>query len=297
MAFLKAKELVTVEVRAVVTESGTFPNCAFIEPLFDTIKEMSFPSPEKTGDRPPKNGRKAPEKRDHSETSSETSSETTTDAPAKSSVVANSNSVSEQPSPESAEDQQPSPEDRLFEALAAEGMGEAQARQAASENFPKAEYQLANLRYALPDEKLIPADRGKWLFVAIRNGYGPTKGYQQHLDAERKAQEAAAGRAAAQARQATRLEAESAKPTTLLSTEERLALLPPEEQASLRQRARNAMPTNMRLRRANEAKNSGREKMVDRFLRRLLDGVEVEDHGEWKMSDEMSDDRKGGQDE
>lgn len=100
MAFLKAKGLVTVEVRVVVSEYGTFPNCAFIEPVFDAIQEMTFPSPEKTGDRSRKNGANVPkkrgtspektgepslkngrygtEKRGHTKTSSETSSETRT---------------------------------------------------------------------------------------------------------------------------------------------------------------------------------------------------------------------------
>ena len=101
MAYLKAKGLVTVEVRAVVSEYGTFPNCAFIEPVFDAIQEMTFPSPEKTGDRPRKNGvnvpkkrgtspektgepglkngRRGTEKRGHTKTPSETSPETKTE--------------------------------------------------------------------------------------------------------------------------------------------------------------------------------------------------------------------------
>lgn len=62
MAFLKGNGLVTVETRAVVTEFGTFPNCAFIEPVYAAIKTITFPSPEKTGDRPRKNGRPTPEK-------------------------------------------------------------------------------------------------------------------------------------------------------------------------------------------------------------------------------------------
>ena len=63
MAFLKARGLATVEVRAVVSEYGTFPNCAFIEPVFSAIQETTFPSPEKTGDRPRKNGANVPRKR------------------------------------------------------------------------------------------------------------------------------------------------------------------------------------------------------------------------------------------
>ena len=87
MAFLKRGGLVTVETRAVVTQFGTFPNCAFIEPVYAAVKEITFPRPEKTGDRPRKNGPtdpgktgdvsrfsggRLPEKREDSRTPSET---------------------------------------------------------------------------------------------------------------------------------------------------------------------------------------------------------------------------------
>lgn len=62
MAFLKRNGLLAVETRSVVTEFGTFPNCAFIEPVYAAIKEITFPRPDKTGDRPQKNGRIAPDK-------------------------------------------------------------------------------------------------------------------------------------------------------------------------------------------------------------------------------------------
>ena len=47
VAFLKATGAVTVERRNVVTEIGTFPNCAFIEPVFEAIKEITYPPDEK----------------------------------------------------------------------------------------------------------------------------------------------------------------------------------------------------------------------------------------------------------
>lgn len=47
MAFLKASGVITVERRNVVTEMGTFPNCAFIEPVFTAIQEITYPPDEK----------------------------------------------------------------------------------------------------------------------------------------------------------------------------------------------------------------------------------------------------------
>jgi hypothetical protein len=66
MAFLKAGDLITVERRNVVTEMGTFPNCAFIEPVFATIQEITYPeedkrtSPVRTGDPSRSSGRCSP---------------------------------------------------------------------------------------------------------------------------------------------------------------------------------------------------------------------------------------------
>ncbi len=73
MAFLKAAGLLTVERRNVVTELGTFPNCAFIEPVFEAIREITYPeddkkgggagaktSPVKTGDPSRSGGRTSP---------------------------------------------------------------------------------------------------------------------------------------------------------------------------------------------------------------------------------------------
>ena len=64
VAFLKRNGLITVEVRAVTTDRGTMPRCAFIEPVYEAIRAITFPSPEKTGDKPPKNGRSVPKKRE-----------------------------------------------------------------------------------------------------------------------------------------------------------------------------------------------------------------------------------------
>ncbi len=47
MAFLKAAGVITVERRNIVTEAGTFPNCAFIEPVFDIIQAITYPPNEK----------------------------------------------------------------------------------------------------------------------------------------------------------------------------------------------------------------------------------------------------------
>lgn len=100
MAFLKSRVLITVETRAVETSRGVLPNCAFIEPVFEAIHKITFPSPEKTGDSirakprvhvpkkrgvspgkmgdtPRKNGTRVPEKRENSYTTSEISSKTT----------------------------------------------------------------------------------------------------------------------------------------------------------------------------------------------------------------------------
>ena len=73
MAFLKVAELVTVERRMVMTEMGTFPNCAFIEPVFANIQDLTYPpdekataangSPVRTGDVPRSNGRLSPVER------------------------------------------------------------------------------------------------------------------------------------------------------------------------------------------------------------------------------------------
>ena len=101
MAFLKAAGLITVERRNVVTELGTFPNCAFIEPVFAKIQEITYPpeekaaagkrSPVETGDTSRSGGRTSPvstqspsrssakhgtSKRENSKSLSETSNET-----------------------------------------------------------------------------------------------------------------------------------------------------------------------------------------------------------------------------
>ena len=77
MAFLKAAGLITVERRTVMTEMGTFPNCAFIEPVFVKVRDLTYPpdekaavangkvaaakrSPVKTGDVPRSSGRRSP---------------------------------------------------------------------------------------------------------------------------------------------------------------------------------------------------------------------------------------------
>lgn len=100
MAFLKAKGLVTVETRAVETDRGVIPHCAFIEPVFQAIFEITFPSseetgevkrasarahvpkkrdasPEKTGDMPLENGTSLPKKRERTYITTETPKENT----------------------------------------------------------------------------------------------------------------------------------------------------------------------------------------------------------------------------
>lgn len=102
MVFLKASGLITVERRKIVTEVGTFPNCAFIEPVFEAIRDLTYPpdekaeeaqrSPVETGDMARSNGRPSPVstgdisrsnarhgtlKREHTKTPSETSKKIT----------------------------------------------------------------------------------------------------------------------------------------------------------------------------------------------------------------------------
>lgn len=101
VVFLKASGLITVERRKIVTEVGTFPNCAFVEPVFEAIRDLTYPPDEKkedaqrspviTGDVARYNGRPSPVpggdvsrynarhgtlKREHTKTPTKTSTKT-----------------------------------------------------------------------------------------------------------------------------------------------------------------------------------------------------------------------------
>ena len=58
IAFLKQKGIIDVERQAVITEYGTLPNCAFIEPIPGVIEEMA--SPVITGDGSRQKGARRP---------------------------------------------------------------------------------------------------------------------------------------------------------------------------------------------------------------------------------------------
>jgi hypothetical protein len=305
MAFLKAKKLVTVEVRAVTNEYGTYPNCAFIEPIFEAIREMTFPSPGKTGDRTRKNavstkkrcqspgkpgvagrknGTKAPENRDHSESPSETGTENSTQSQqqqeaahrpkpsqqVKANVVVGDEKFKEKEDEArraergAAPEPDPNLQDALVQELIAEGMGEKQAHSAARDRYDVAVEQLANLRHALPTEAIKPS-RGGWLYLAIKDGYDPTKGHEKWLRAEkaRLARTASSGRAKPESAK-RQSDAPAAQP------------LSPDQIAALLQQARNCVHPDFRA--LGEAKC---ERMVAQNYNRLRAGDQLEEHGAW----------------
>ena len=156
----------------------------------------------------------------------------------------------------------PATQEMLLKELVTEGMGVGQAQKAVANHFEAAAMQLENLRYALPEEVLRPANRGAWLHVAITDGYGPTKGYARHLAGK----EATVKRQAASERREAAQQAESeAKRAVELE-------LTPDETASLNQKARNRVRPELRRRseirnaaliRANYEKLLAREKIVE----------------------------------
>ncbi len=139
-----------------------------------------------------------------------------------------------------------SPQEILLQELVSEGMGEGQAKMAVRDHYDMAVYQLANLRHALPGEKILPSNGG-WLHLAVNRPYGPTKGYQQFLEvqkAEEKRQAATAKRQAATAeREAERLARNEVERVLFDEAEAELSC---EEFAVLRQRARNCVPPELR---------------------------------------------------
>ena len=175
-----------------------------------------------------------------------------------------------------------SPKETLLAELILEGMGAAKAREAVCNRYEIAMMQLANLRHALPTEKILPS-RGGWLYKAITTDYGPTKGYQQFLNI----QKAEGGRRAAQAKgeaeHQAQIEAERA------AYEQAESSLSAEQLADLRQRARNCVHPDFR--KNGEARCV---RMVQVNYQKLLRGERVSEYALWPLKN--SEGRGDGED-
>ncbi len=163
----------------------------------------------------------------------------------------------------------PSPQELLLAELVSEGMGEGQTRVAVRDHYDMAVYQLANLRHVLPSEKILPS-RGGWLYKAVTTGYGPTKGYQQFLETQKAEQKRREAQARDQAAHQARIEAER---VSFDAVEQELT---PEEEAALRQRARNCVHPDFRKR--GEAKCAN---MIEVNYKALLAGEERKEYKFW----------------
>ena len=172
--------------------------------------------------------------------------------------------------PEAMTSANPSPQELLVTELVSEGMGLTQARRAVAEKYDAAAMQLDNLLHALPTEKLIPDDRGKWLYVAIKDGYGPTKGYARFLEEQGTKQRRREAQEKRDAAQRVKNEAERILFDELDLTEE--------EKAALRQKARNCVPPIFR----NDNNPMTRD-MIKNNYEALVLGKEVKDYGVWPV--------------
>ncbi len=165
-------------------------------------------------------------------------------------------------------------QEALLKELISEGMGEARAKAAVRDRYDAAVMQLENLRRALPTEVLKPSSRGAWLNVAIRDGYGPTKGYTKHLAAQKAEQE----RQEVLAREEAARQAQNESERILFDEFE--ANLSETEYAALRQRARNCVHPDWRKR--GEAKCA---LMIAENYKSLLRGDEITEHCFWAVPD------------
>ena len=164
-----------------------------------------------------------------------------------------------------------SPQEILIAELVSEGMGKGQAKEAVRCHYDVAIYQLENLRHALQSDKILPS-RGGWLYKAITTGYGPTKGHQQFLEAQKAEHERRKVLARDEAARQARIESER------ISFDEFKANLSPEEDAVLRQRARNCVHPDWRKR--GEAKCA---LMVTENYKSLLKGEERMEYALWPL--------------
>ncbi len=165
----------------------------------------------------------------------------------------------------------PSPPEMLLAELVSEGLGEGHARMAVRDHYAAAVMQLANLRHALPGEKILPS-RGGWLHLAITRGYGHTKGYAQYLSEQKAAEQRRAAQARREADRLARMEAERVNFDAIAND------LTPEEDAALRQKARNCVPPEYR--KGGEVRCA---KLVQANYEMLLRGEGKKEYGFWAM--------------
>ena len=168
----------------------------------------------------------------------------------------------------------PSPQELLLTELVSEGMGEGQARKAVAKSYDAAAMQLANLRHALPGEKILPS-RGGWLHLAITRGYGHTKGYAKHLEEQKAAEQRRVAQERREAERLTRIEAERVDFDSIAND------LTPDEDAALRQKARNCVPPLYREGRC--------DKMIQTNYEALLRGEKKKEYSVWEVPEAAAD--------
>ncbi|MGI4791665.1 MAG: hypothetical protein ACRYFS_22815 [Janthinobacterium lividum] len=160
----------------------------------------------------------------------------------------------------------------LVTQLRGEGMGKAQAETLALTEYEECHKQLENLRDALPTEQLKPS-RGGWIFGAITQGYGPTKGHEAKLKQEAKKQAARVKMEAKWAEQ----DAKAAKPMAILA--EVTNSLTAEEEAELRQRARNCVHPDFRKRKSSD-------RLIEQNYLALVRGEKIKEYCVWEREED-----------